>query len=36
MYGMETLTSYDSALAPEGDIAMERKFGWTGGQQAGT
>lgn len=35
VYGVETFTSYDSTLAPEGDISMERKFGWTGGLQAG-
>ncbi len=35
VYGVEALTSYDSALAAEGDINMERKFGWTGGHQTG-
>jgi hypothetical protein len=35
VYGVETLTSYDSALAHEGEITMERKFGWTGTQQTG-
>ena len=35
VYGVEALTSYDSTLAAEGDISMERKFGWTGGLQAG-
>ena len=35
VYGVEALTSYDSALAHEGEIAMERKFGWTGTQRAG-
>ena len=35
VYGEEVLTSYDSTLAAEGDITMERKFGWTGALQAG-
>lgn len=30
VYGMESMTSYDSTLAGEGDLSMERKFGWTG------
>ena len=25
------MTSYDVTLAGEGDMDMERKFGWTGG-----
>ena len=25
------MTSYDVALAGEGDVGTERKFGWTGG-----
>ena len=35
MYGVESLTSYDAALAGEGDITMERKYGWTGGPESG-
>ncbi len=35
VYGVEALTSYDSALAHEGEITMERKFGWTGALQTG-
>ena len=35
VYGTETLTSYDSTLAAEGDLNMERKFGWTGSLQTG-
>lgn len=35
VYGTEALTSYDSTLAPEKEITMERKFGWTGGLQSG-
>ena len=29
------MTSYDVTLAGEGDITMERKYGWTGGQDSG-
>ena len=29
------MTSYDITLAGEGDIAMERKYGWTGGHDSG-
>ena len=25
------MTSYDVTLAGDGDVEMERKFGWTGG-----
>lgn len=35
VYGVESLTSYDVALAGEGDITMERKYGWTGGPESG-
>ena len=35
VYGVEALTSYDSSLANEGEISMERKFGWTGTLQTG-
>ena len=31
VYGEESMTSYDVTLAGEGDVEMERKFGWTGG-----
>ena len=30
VYGVESMTSYDITLAGEGDLSMERKFGWTG------
>ena len=32
---MESLASYDVALVGEGDITMERKYGWTGGPESG-
>ena len=35
VYGVEAITSYDSTLASERDLAEERKFGWTGGLQDG-
>ena len=35
VYGTEAMTSYDATLAGEGDITMERKYGWTGGQDSG-
>jgi hypothetical protein len=31
VYGVESMTSYDVTLAGDGDMEMERKFGWTGG-----
>ena len=30
VYGVESMTSYDVSLAGEGDLNMERSFGWTG------
>lgn len=35
VYGVESMTSYHSTLAGEGDISMERKYGWTGGHESG-
>ena len=35
VYGVESMTSYDLTLAGEGDIATERKYGWTGSHGAG-
>ena len=35
MYGVESMTSYDLTLAGEGDIATERKYGWTGSHGTG-
>ncbi len=32
VYGVESMTSYDVSLAQEGDLNMERSFGWTGGE----
>ena len=33
VYGEEAMTSYHATLAGEGDLDMERKFGWTGGSE---
>ena len=33
VYGVESMTSYDVTLAGDGDMEMERKFGWTGGSE---
>ena len=35
VYGVESMTTYDVALAKEGDISMERRYGWTGGAESG-
>ena len=31
IYGQESLTTYDTALALEGEVAAQRTYGWTGG-----
>ena len=31
VYGEESMTSYDVTLMKDGDVEMERNFGWTGG-----
>ena len=35
IYGVESLISYNVTLVGEGDITMERKYGWTGGPESG-